>query len=46
VVQAWRQGEKHHRGKWMAYLAMFGFGILIRATIMIIFIDNTFHQFQ
>jgi ABC-type uncharacterized transport system permease subunit len=34
------------RGRWMAYLAMVGFGILILTNIMIIFIDNTFHQFQ
>ena len=33
------------RGKWMAYLAMLGFGILIFTNIMIIFIKNTFHQF-
>jgi ABC-type uncharacterized transport system permease subunit len=33
------------RGRWMAYLAMLGFAILIFANIMIIFIDNTFHQF-
>ena len=34
------------RGRWMAYLAMVGFAILILSNIMIIFIDNTFHQFQ
>jgi ABC-type uncharacterized transport system permease subunit len=34
------------RGRWMAYLAMVGFGILIFTNIMIIFIDSTFHQFQ
>jgi ABC-type uncharacterized transport system permease subunit len=34
------------RGRWMAYLAMLGFAILIFTNIMIIFIDNTFHQFQ
>jgi ABC-type uncharacterized transport system permease subunit len=33
------------RGRWMAYLAMLGFGILIFTNIMIIFIENTFHQF-
>lgn len=33
------------RGRWMAYIAMLGFGILIIANIMIIFIKNTFHQF-
>jgi len=34
------------RGRWMAYLAIIGFGIFIIANIMIIFIENTFHQFQ
>ena len=34
------------RGRWMAYLAILGFGILIFTNIMIIFIKNTFHQFQ
>ena len=34
------------RGRWMAYLAMVGFGILIFTNIMIVFIDKTFHQFQ
>jgi ABC-type uncharacterized transport system permease subunit len=34
------------RGRWMAYLAMVGFGILIFTNIMIIFIDSTFHQFK
>jgi len=34
------------RGRWMAYLAMVGFGILIFTNIMIVFIDSTFHQFQ
>jgi ABC-type uncharacterized transport system permease subunit len=34
------------RGRWMAYIAMVGFGILIFTNILIIFIDNTFHQFQ
>ena len=34
------------RGRWMAYLAMAGFVILIFTNIMIIFIENTFHQFQ
>jgi HemX protein len=34
------------RGRWMAYLAIVGFGILIFTNIMIIFIDQTFHQFQ
>ncbi len=34
------------RGRWMAYLAMMGFGILIFTNIMIIFIESTFHQFQ
>ena len=34
------------RGRWMAYLAMVGFGVLIITNIMIIFIDYTFHQFQ
>ena len=34
------------RGRWMAFLAMLGFAILIFTNIMIIFIDNTFHQFQ
>lgn len=33
------------RGRWMAYLAMLGFGILIFTNIMIIFIKDTFHQF-
>jgi len=33
------------RGRWMAYLAMTGFGILILTNFMIIFIDTTFHQF-
>jgi len=34
------------RGRWMAYLAILGFGILIFTNIMIIFIEYTFHQFQ
>ena len=34
------------RGRWMAYLSMSGFGILIFANIMILFIENSFHQFQ
>lgn len=34
------------RGRWMAYLALVGFGILIFTNIMIVFIDKTFHQFQ
>ena len=33
------------RGRWMAYMAMIGFVILIFTNIMIIFIDSTFHQF-
>jgi ABC-type uncharacterized transport system permease subunit len=34
------------RGRWMAYLSILGFGILIFTNIMIIFIEYTFHQFQ
>jgi len=34
------------RGKWMAYLAMVGFAILVFTNAMIVFIDKTFHQFQ
>ena len=34
------------RGKWMAYLSMFGFVLLILANISILFIENTFHNFQ
>lgn len=34
------------RGKWMAYLSISGFGILVIANITILFIENTFHQFQ
>jgi HemX protein len=34
------------RGRWMAYLAMVGFVILILANITLLFIKNTFHQFQ
>ena len=34
------------RGRWMAYLSILGFGILIFTNIVIIFIDYTFHQFQ
>jgi ABC-type uncharacterized transport system permease subunit len=37
---------KNWRGRWMAYLSMVGFGIFIIANITIIFIENTFHQFQ
>lgn len=33
------------RGRWMAYLALSGFAILIFTNLMIIFIDKTFHQF-
>jgi ABC-type transport system involved in cytochrome c biogenesis permease subunit len=34
------------RGRWMAYLSMVGFGILVLANITIIFIKDTFHQFH
>jgi ABC-type uncharacterized transport system permease subunit len=34
------------RGRWMAYLSMAGFGILVLANITIVFIENTFHQFH
>jgi len=34
------------RGRWMAYLSMAGFGILVFANITIIFFIDTFHQFQ
>jgi ABC-type transport system involved in cytochrome c biogenesis permease subunit len=34
------------RGRWMAYLSMVGFGILILTNVTIIFIQDTFHQFQ
>lgn len=34
------------RGRWMAYLSMVGFGILIVANITIIFMEGTFHRFQ
>lgn len=34
------------RGRWMAYLSMVGFVILVLTNITIIFIKNTFHQFQ
>jgi ABC-type uncharacterized transport system permease subunit len=34
------------RGKWMAYLSMIGFALLILVNISILFIENTFHNFQ
>ena len=34
------------RGRWMAYLSMSGFVVLIFANILIVFIENSFHQFQ
>jgi ABC-type transport system involved in cytochrome c biogenesis permease subunit len=34
------------RGRWMAYLSMVGFGILILTNITIVFIKDTFHQFH
>ena len=34
------------RGKWMAYLSMIGFVLLILANISILFIENTFHNFH
>ena len=33
------------RGRWMAYLSMTGFAILVLANTTILFIENTFHQF-
>ena len=34
------------RGKWMAYISIIGFALLILANISILFIENTFHNFQ
>lgn len=34
------------RGKWMAYLSIVGFAILVLTNVTIIFIKDTFHQFQ
>jgi len=34
------------RGRWMAYLSIVGFIIFILANISLLFIQNTFHQFQ
>ena len=34
------------RGRWMAYLSIVGFIIFILANISLLFIHNTFHQFQ
>ncbi len=34
------------RGKWMAYLCLTGFAVLVLANVTILFIENTFHQFK
>lgn len=34
------------RGRWMAYLSLAGFAILVMTNIMTIFIENSFHRFQ
>lgn len=37
---------KNWRGRWMAYLSILGFAILILANMSIFFIQNTFHNFK
>ena len=37
---------KNWRGRWMAYLSIVGFIFFILANISLLFIQNTFHQFQ
>ena len=38
--------QQKWRGRWMAYLSIIGFGILVLANITIIFIKDTFHNFH